>query len=54
MQKGEPQVEAITLLVPHYQYGYMYEGMPFKIQEGSKIVGHGVIRAVPDPQLRKS
>jgi translation elongation factor EF-Tu-like GTPase len=50
---GETVIAKITLLVPHYQYGHLYEGMPFKILEGSKIVGHGVVRTVLDPQMRK-
>jgi translation elongation factor EF-Tu-like GTPase len=54
VQLGEKVIAEITLLVPDYQYGHLYEGMPFKIQEGSKIVGHGVIRTVLDPKMRKA
>jgi translation elongation factor EF-Tu-like GTPase len=54
VQFGETVTAEITFLAPEYQRGWLYDGMAFKIQEGSKIVGHGVIRTVFDPQMRKT
>jgi translation elongation factor EF-Tu-like GTPase len=53
VELGDVVFANITFLVPDYQFGRLHEGFGFKIQEGSKIVGHGVIRAVFDPQMRK-
>jgi translation elongation factor EF-Tu-like GTPase len=51
---GETVIANITFVVPHCQHGHLHEGLEFKIQEGSKIVGHGVVRTVLDPKMRKT
>ncbi len=54
VELGEAVTALITFLVPEYQYVQLVEGMSFKIQEGSKIVGHGTITAVLDQKMRKT
>ena len=39
-------------LVPEYQRGRLYQGLSFTVQEGSRIVGNGVITKVLNPVLQ--
>ena len=51
---GDTVVSRIRFLVPEYQAGRLYEGMPFTIQEGSKIVGRGRVIRILNPALNLS
>jgi elongation factor Tu len=49
---GDTAVADIWFLMPEYQQGRLYPGFEFTVQEGSRVVGHGVIIAVLNEELR--
>ena len=48
---GETALANLWLLVPESQTGRFHEGFRFSVQEGSRIVGHGVITKVLNASL---
>lgn len=48
---GETASARMWLLVPGSQKGRLFEGFRFTVQEGSKIVGRGMVRRVLNPEL---
>lgn len=44
----------LWLLAPEYQTGRFFPGFKFKVQEGNRVVAHGVIVNVVNPMLRAS
>jgi translation elongation factor EF-Tu-like GTPase len=50
---GETVVAELTLAVPEKNFGRLYVGMPFTVQEASRIVGRGVIKEICNPQLQR-
>lgn len=51
---GETVLAQLWLLAPEYQNGRLYPGFKFTVQEGPKIVGHGVITKVLNTMLQVS
>jgi translation elongation factor EF-Tu-like GTPase len=51
---GETVNASLRLLRPDLQQGRLFVGMPFTVQEGSRIVGNGTILRVIDPRLEQS
>lgn len=43
----------VWLLTPELQKGRLYSGFKFTVQEGARIVGHGVITRVVNDGLRR-
>jgi translation elongation factor EF-Tu-like GTPase len=52
VEPGESALANIWLLTPEYQEGRLYPGFTFTVQEGSRVVGHGVIRRIPNESLQ--
>jgi len=52
VQPGDSVQAELWLLVPEYQLGRLYPGFEFTVQEGSRVVGHGVVVEVVNPALR--
>jgi len=53
---AQPGAEArayVYLLAPEFQKGRLYPGFRFTVQDGPKIVGHGEIVAVLNPELAR-
>lgn len=48
---GQTSLANIWLLAPQYQQGRLHVGFRFTVQEGSKIVGNGVITEVLSKEL---
>ncbi len=49
---GQSAKANIWFLAPQYQEGRLYPGFKFTVQEGSRIVGHGVVTQVINTVLR--
>ena len=49
---GESALANIWLLVPEYQTGRLNQGFEFTVQEGKRVVGHGVITKVVNAALQ--
>ncbi len=43
----------IWFLVPEYQEKWLFDGLKFTVQEGSRVVGHGVVTKVINEKLRR-
>jgi len=46
---GQTVKANMWFLVPEYQQGRLYKGFAFTVQEGSRIVGNGVVTKVLNP-----
>ena len=51
---GKTAKANMWFLVPEYQEGRLYAGFRFTVQEGSRIVGSGVVTAVLNKALGKN
>ena len=51
---GETVRSQMTFIAPEYQYGRLFVGMEFTVQEGSKIVGRGRILRVLNADIKAS
>ena len=49
---GSSAKATLRFLAPEYQSRRLHPGIRFTVQEGSHIVGHGVILSVVNPELR--
>jgi translation elongation factor EF-Tu-like GTPase len=50
---GETVLANMWFLAPQYQVGRLVPGFTFTVQEGSRIVGHGVVRKVLNAELQR-
>ncbi len=50
---GQSAKANVWFLVPQYQEGRLYPGFEFTVQEGSHIVGHGIITKVINAALKR-
>lgn len=50
---GEAAVARMWFLAPEYQARRLYRGLKFTVQEGSRVVGHGVVREVLNAALQR-
>lgn len=49
---GQTVKANMWFLTPEFQHGRLYKGFTFTVQEGSRIVGKGVVTNVINPLLR--
>ena len=49
---GQTAKTNMWFLAPHYQEGRLYPGFRFTVQEGSRIVGHGIVTKVINAALQ--
>jgi elongation factor Tu len=50
---GQTAKASVWFLAPEYQEGHLYPGFKFTVQEGSRIVGQGVVTRVINPVLQR-
>jgi translation elongation factor EF-Tu-like GTPase len=50
---GQSASAKLWLLAPHYQQGRLYSGFNFTVQEGARVVGHGVVTNVINASLQR-
>ena len=51
---GETAVANMWLIAPEYQRGRLYPGFKFTVQEGPRVVAHGVVQRVFNTTLEKT
>lgn len=51
---GQTVMANMWFLVAQYQAGRLHPGFRFTVQEGSRVVGHGVITQVFNAELQRS
>lgn len=49
---GQSAMANIWFLAPQYQEGRLHPGFKFTVQEGSRIVGHGIVTHVINTALK--
>jgi translation elongation factor EF-Tu-like GTPase len=49
---GKSAKANMWFLAPEYQHGRLHSGFEFTVQEGSRVVGRGIILRVVNPVLR--
>ncbi len=54
LQPGSTGPAQFWLLAPERQVGRLFVGMQFKVQEGARVVGLGVITSVVNPELERA
>lgn len=52
LKPGEKGRALLWFLCPEHQLNRLYEGMSFTVQEGRRIVAHGVVLKVINPALK--
>ncbi|NNF58748.1 MAG: elongation factor Tu [Rhodothermaceae bacterium] len=54
LHPGETGRALLRLLAPDLQHGRLFEGMTFTVQEGSRIVGYGMVTRIHNEALRRA